>query len=648
MRAWQATVQDERGNAVFNPLVTVYEEDGVTLANIYNEDGSPKENPFTGTTEGFAQFWADRGTYRVVGADGNTISERWQVDLADEEALQLASAADAKATEAQAVIDSQVTPAQLRKNTLDATRAPLPSDDETQGYAVGSRWLWQGQEWVATEVVAGAAVWSPSARSAFASREDAEATRIPPPVTIINVAGLQYVRDPDGTALTTAGGVKWSPCGSRVSLLAFGAKTSNAAADNNAAFSMAIAWLNGGSGRILVVPSGSLSISNAIPAITQSDVEIVGEAGAELFKIASAVDANFFIIGGSAGPVTNRVKIHGITCEVENGGPASGYVAALDNTVDCEVSDIRCENVPGLIKLGAVADTARTTFRRWTGNFNSDANKNLCVFRRWSGLKLADFKVYGAGGATKRTADTFNFQVVGLCDTLHFDRVEVFSPSSADFAIDCSIDNGSIVNCWFNDCVFDKHGSASGAVRIASTAASTASSYDLTTGFWRAQNWHFNNCRWDTGGGHPGGTAVRITQLASTGFSRISGIHFKGCDFIYRDMEAIETVHTGTDGLKNITVRDCNFLEASIAPITDCIRMGNSGFNISGNSNSYSEANEAPNTTNFVKTTADVDNFVISGNMIEASTTAVSHFAYAVASTSRQVYGNTETTGELP
>lgn len=93
MRAWQATVQDEAGNAVFNPQVTVYEEDGVTLANIYNEDGSPKENPFTGTTEGFAQFWADRGTYRVVGADGNTISERWQVDLADEEALEMATEA---------------------------------------------------------------------------------------------------------------------------------------------------------------------------------------------------------------------------------------------------------------------------------------------------------------------------------------------------------------------------------------------------------------------------------------------------------------------------------------------------------------------------------------------------------------------------
>lgn len=43
-----------------------------------------------------------------------------------------------------------------RKITTDATRAPLPTDDESQGYAVGSRWLWQGQEWV--RVVSG---WQP-------------------------------------------------------------------------------------------------------------------------------------------------------------------------------------------------------------------------------------------------------------------------------------------------------------------------------------------------------------------------------------------------------------------------------------------------------------------------------------------------------
>ena len=49
--------------------------------------------------------------------------------------------------------------AQLRKNNLTATRAPLPTDDASQGYAVGSRWLWQGREWLAASVAPGTARW---------------------------------------------------------------------------------------------------------------------------------------------------------------------------------------------------------------------------------------------------------------------------------------------------------------------------------------------------------------------------------------------------------------------------------------------------------------------------------------------------------
>lgn len=80
MEAWQATVQDEAGNAVFNPQITVYESDGVTLASIYNEDGSPKVNPFTGSLEGFAQFWAGPGVYKIRGANGGQ-TEVWEVNL---------------------------------------------------------------------------------------------------------------------------------------------------------------------------------------------------------------------------------------------------------------------------------------------------------------------------------------------------------------------------------------------------------------------------------------------------------------------------------------------------------------------------------------------------------------------------------------
>lgn len=79
MQAWQATVQDEFGNVIFNPVITVYEEDGTTLASIYNENGTAKANPFNGTMEGFAQFWADAGTYKIVGSAPEGETAVWEV-----------------------------------------------------------------------------------------------------------------------------------------------------------------------------------------------------------------------------------------------------------------------------------------------------------------------------------------------------------------------------------------------------------------------------------------------------------------------------------------------------------------------------------------------------------------------------------------
>ena len=45
------------------------------------------------------------------------------------------------------------------KHNYTADRAPGPADDITQGYTLGSRWLWGTQEWIATSTPAGAAAW---------------------------------------------------------------------------------------------------------------------------------------------------------------------------------------------------------------------------------------------------------------------------------------------------------------------------------------------------------------------------------------------------------------------------------------------------------------------------------------------------------
>lgn len=83
MFAWQATVQDEFGNAVLLPVVTVYLEDGLTLADIYDESGDPLPNPMTGTLEGFVQFWAESGNYKIIGADGPAETSEWNVFLGE-------------------------------------------------------------------------------------------------------------------------------------------------------------------------------------------------------------------------------------------------------------------------------------------------------------------------------------------------------------------------------------------------------------------------------------------------------------------------------------------------------------------------------------------------------------------------------------
>jgi hypothetical protein len=62
-------------------------------------------------------------------------------------------------------------------NNFAATAAPTVSNDNTQGYAVGSQWLWaaSGQTWTCTSAATGAAVWVPVQnvypRNNFARRE---------------------------------------------------------------------------------------------------------------------------------------------------------------------------------------------------------------------------------------------------------------------------------------------------------------------------------------------------------------------------------------------------------------------------------------------------------------------------------------------
>ena len=78
---WQATVQDDNGNTVVNPSITVRNAATNALASIYDDAGVAKSNPFIGSADGFVSFKANPGRYIVEGASGAQVAEDWIVDL---------------------------------------------------------------------------------------------------------------------------------------------------------------------------------------------------------------------------------------------------------------------------------------------------------------------------------------------------------------------------------------------------------------------------------------------------------------------------------------------------------------------------------------------------------------------------------------
>ena len=137
LAAWQATIQDEEGNVIYQPVVTVRNASDGSLADIFNEAGAPLPNPVTGDGGGFVQFFASDGRYDITAVNGNLSSNEWTWD---------AIAVD------------------LNKSVNFANRADAVAG-QTGGYKS------------------------------------------------IRVGNLEYKHDPDGTALTTADGRKWSPVG---------------------------------------------------------------------------------------------------------------------------------------------------------------------------------------------------------------------------------------------------------------------------------------------------------------------------------------------------------------------------------------------------------------------------------------------------
>jgi len=98
---FQVYVEDE-GVIVPSPTVTVRKMSDNSLATIYDDDsGSPKTNPFTGTVNGFVNFYADAGSYKVIAVSGLFSTSFEDVLLGNSQGYDVANSANSLMTRAQ-------------------------------------------------------------------------------------------------------------------------------------------------------------------------------------------------------------------------------------------------------------------------------------------------------------------------------------------------------------------------------------------------------------------------------------------------------------------------------------------------------------------------------------------------------------------
>jgi len=97
LSAWQATIVNESGDVIPSAQIQVIDDATGLNADIFaNSGGTPAANPFTATAGGFAQFYANAGTYRVIASDSGTgFSETWEDQrLGDAQARDTGTGAD--------------------------------------------------------------------------------------------------------------------------------------------------------------------------------------------------------------------------------------------------------------------------------------------------------------------------------------------------------------------------------------------------------------------------------------------------------------------------------------------------------------------------------------------------------------------------
>jgi hypothetical protein len=199
--AFNATIQDQFGNAISGASVTVRVDDaGGALATLYSDEEGlvPLANPFTSEADGLAQFWADAGTYYIEAVSGGETSDGWTIELgADPGRVSITLTAAAAIGEAVTFDGALVTLATIDEVAGIAELAGGIGDNVpvvNKGNLTVGTWAWTPDEFVYLDA-AGALTQTPPAtahrRIGIATTATTIAVRIDPTVREVGGAGSE-------------------------------------------------------------------------------------------------------------------------------------------------------------------------------------------------------------------------------------------------------------------------------------------------------------------------------------------------------------------------------------------------------------------------------------------------------------------------
>lgn len=231
-----------------------------------------------------------------------------------------------------------------------------------------------------------------SAAGMYGSREEAESSNVPPVLQSINVGGLQYVRDPNGTALTTGDGSTWSPAG-KVTTAHWGSPM-NGVDDDTPFIQAAIDWAND-QGINEVEISGDNRVST---------IYLYGETAYFFGGTTTAIGTEGFAVEiAQTGTVQRQGKVHDISIvgnETGDGGvllTAAQYWTFYDPTIS------------GFSKVGSWA------FAMSGNESNQNASSNVIINPNFSNChNLIKFGKNPEIVGSQNTGSSFNTIIGGF------------------------------------------------------------------------------------------------------------------------------------------------------------------------------------------------------------------------------------------